>query len=399
MSLLLKDLRFIVAVVVVAAAGIAMGCGKQSGKSALVRLGVPREQIVSYKVTKPELVDPTLVARSTPALQTAAATTEQQTLGVIVPVGNMGWFFKLTGDLAAVEPQHEAFLQFVTSIKFSPGPNSKPTWKLPMGWKEQPGREMRFATIQIAAEGKPLELTVIPLPKPGGDEQKYILDNVNRWRGQLNLKPIAASELAETTKPLKIDGHEATLVSLVGTGGGGMTGAPFASGAANLPADHPPLTGAPAASAANSAGSRGAPKDARGELKFEVPQGWSEAAANAFSMVAFRVAEGGKQVDITVSAAGGDLLSNVNRWRGQVGLQPVDETELGKFGHKIETFGTSGDYVELVGPASAEKRRTILGVRADAGGATWFVKLIGDSELAEREKSHFEAFVKSLRLP
>ncbi len=109
-------------------------------------------------------------------------------------------------------------------------------------------------------------------------------------------------------------------------------------------------------------------------------------------------------MDITVSSAGGDLHSNVNRWRGQIGLAPVDRAELAKTAQKIDTFGTSGDYVELVGPESADKhiadkRRTILGVRADAGEGTWFVKLIGDSELAAREKSNFEAFVKSLKLP
>jgi len=162
-----------------------------------------------------------------------------------VPVGDTGWFFKLTGEKAAVEPQHEAFLQFITSIKFSGG---KPTWTLPPDWKQLPGSSMRFATIQIAADGKPLELSVIPLPQAGGDTTKsdtakYVLDNVNRWRNQLNLKPITADELSTTTKSLKIDGHDATLVSLVGTGSGGMSGAapfaPFAGGA--LPPDHPPI--------------------------------------------------------------------------------------------------------------------------------------------------------------
>jgi hypothetical protein len=169
-----------------------------------------------------------------------------------------------------------------------------------------------------------------------------------------------------------------------------MSGAPFAGGPGSLPADHPPLTSAKAPPVV---------KNTSGELKFEVPPGWTEGTPNAFSMVAFKVAEGDKKVDITVSAAGGDWHSNVDRWRGQIGLPAIDQAELAKVAQKIETFGTRGDYVELVGPASAEKPRTILGVRADAGENTWFVKLIGDSELAAREKAHFEAFVKSLKLP
>jgi len=228
-----------------AAAGVVLllGCGQH-------------DQITHYTVTKPELIDPTAVTQARSASEgstqarsasegstqarSASEGSETQTIGLIVPVADTGWFFKLTGDKAAVEPQHEAFLQFITSIKFSDG---KPTWTLPADWKQLPGSAMRFATIQIAADGKPLELSVIPLPQSGGDTEKYVLDNVNRWRNQLNLKPIPADDLPTTSKSLKIDGHEATLVSLVGTGSGGMSGgapfAPFAGGA--LPPDHPPI--------------------------------------------------------------------------------------------------------------------------------------------------------------
>jgi len=213
----------------IALAATVAGCSKGEG-------------ISHYRVTKPELIDPTLVAKTSGPGAPTAPTTEQQTIGLIVPVGDTGWFFKLTGDKTAVEPQHEAFLEFIGSIKFAAA-DGKPSWKLPAGWKELPGNQMRFATIQIAAEGKPLDLSVIPLPTTGGETQKYVLDNVNRWRGQLKLEPISAAELSTTTKTLKIDGHESTLVSLVGTGGGGMTGAPFApfAGGRELPPDHPPI--------------------------------------------------------------------------------------------------------------------------------------------------------------
>jgi hypothetical protein len=220
----LRQARLVAAVALVLALA---GCGQ-------------RDEIAKYTALKPEVVDPTLVSR--PASETPAAATEQQTIGLIVPVGQTGWFFKLTGDVSTVEPQHEKFIEFASSIDFADGPDPKPKWKLPEGWKEMPGSQMRFATIQIEADGKPLELSVIPLPMSGGDEKKYVLDNVNRWRQQLSLKPITADELAGTTKSLKIDGREATLVSLVGKGSGGMGGAPFAPFAGGqLPPDHPPI--------------------------------------------------------------------------------------------------------------------------------------------------------------
>jgi hypothetical protein len=51
----------------------------------------------------------------------------------------------------------------------------------------------------------------------------------------------------------------------------------------------------------------------------------------------------------------------------------------------------------LIGPAREGAGQTILGVVAQAAGQTWFIKLRGDSALAEKEKPHFEAFVASLK--
>jgi len=367
MLLGIKDLRGFIAVLLVASSCAILGCDQH-------------DQIARYTVAKPELVDPTLVAK---ANVPAAAVAEQQTLGLIVPIGETSWFFKLTGDNAAVELQHDAFLQFVSSIKFSSGPNARPSWTLPEGWKELPGSQFRFATVRLpdASSGeKPLEISI---STAGGE----VLANINRWRGQLNLKPIAAGELAATTKSLQIDGHEATLVSLVGTGSGGMSGAPFApfAGGSSLPADHPPLSSAK--------------ESTNAEILYNVPPEWTAAARNAFSLAAFRAADGDQQVEITVSSAGGDLLSNVNRWRGQIGVSPIDAAELASVVKRIDTLGVAGDYVELVSSESSAKRETILGVRADAGGRTWFIKLKGNAELAAREKPRFEAFVKSLKLP
>ena len=65
---------------------------------------------------------------------------------------------------------------------------------------------------------------------------------------------------------------------------------------------------------------------------------------------------------------------------------------------QAQALGVQGDYAELVGPAGVAKGKTILGVMAFSGGRVWFIKLMGDSELAAREKDRFEAFVKSIKL-
>ena len=327
----------------------------------------PQDEITSYTVPKPELIDPTLA-------KAPAAVNEQQMLGAIVLVDDAGWFFKLTGDPAAVGPLEESFETFVKSLTFSGNP-PQPKWELPENWKELPGGGLRFATIQIPSTATPLELTVTTLGKSKDDDDRaYVLSNVNRWRGQVGLAEISADELSESTQSLQIDGHPVTLVSIIGQGTGGMSGAPFAAGAM------PPVT--PSTGSGSSSP----------ELDFKRPDSWTEAPPKTFGLARFLAGEGDKSVEITVSSAGGDLLANVNRWRGQVALPPIDETDLGKAVTKIDSLGTQGAYVSLVG---AEK--SIFAVAIPVRGTQYFVKLDGANEPAQSEKANFESFVKSLK--
>ena len=329
----------------------------------------PAEQITKYTVPKPELIDPTLTAATTGV--------RQQILGAMVQTGETSWFFKITGDPAVVEPSREAFLKFLNSVKF-PASDAPPTWTLPEGWQQLPGDGFRFATLRFQTGGQPVEIAVSPA---GGD----VLMNVNRWRGQVGKPPITASELSKETESFQVDGRECTLVSVTGTkssdGMGGAPFAPFAGGESSAPPP-PPATARSASSG----------------LDYEVPKEWSPAPGTGISAAAFQVVEGDKKVVVTVTPVGGDWLSNVNRWRNQVNLPPLTLDEVTKATKEISTFGTSGDYAEVVGRGDVTPPQTILGVRAVVGGDTWFIKLQGDGDLAAREKARFEAFVKSVKL-
>lgn len=138
-----------------------------------------------------------------------------------------------------------------------------------------------------------------------------------------------------------------------------------------------------------------APRDSG--LKYETPEGWVAAKGNEFSRLAFEVQDEGRSIKITVSSAGGDLLSNVNRWRGQVGLPAVSQADFNKELKQLPVAGGQGNYVELVGPESASPRQAILGVILPVGNSSWFFKLQGDATLALKEKSHFEEFVQSVK--
>jgi len=158
-------------------------------------------------------------------------------LGAIVPHEELLWFFKLSGSKDAVAKQAPAFESFVQSVHFAK--NAAPAWELPPGWHEQPGNQMRYATIQITSEpaspdDPPLELSVSKLGRPPGASSEYLLPNINRWRGQLSLPPIEAEDLPKETRTLKLVEGTATLVDLLGTAGQNSMGpAPFFPGGGN----------------------------------------------------------------------------------------------------------------------------------------------------------------------
>jgi hypothetical protein len=195
-----------------------------------------REEIKRYTVAKPPPLEPMArLPANHPDVTTDAAPTGEptdRTLGAIVPLPAQGWFFKLTGPKDSVAAHEDQFTAFLKSVRFAS--DGKPSWTLPEGWHEQPGNQIRYATLTIPGEGKPLEVSVTALPNSGGDDANYVLVNVNRWRGQLRLPPIASEQLPGESTQIALDGATATLVNLVGHAAPNTMGRPpFVSGAPN----------------------------------------------------------------------------------------------------------------------------------------------------------------------
>ena len=313
---------------------------------------------------------------------------EQQArmLAAVIPEGNQAWFFKLMGPAEAVTQQADTFEKLIRSVSFQ---NGRPQWELPSGWEAQPGNTFREATLKIGDASPPLEVAVSKLSMTGASSE-YLLANVNRWRGQLQLAPIGSGQLAESVREVEVDGRKATLVDLRGKLNPGSMMAPFAGGGASIPSGAGSLSGAPLAS-------RGAPA----ELSYQVPETWepgeltvTRGGIRVKRDAAFIARDGNAQVEITASALPrlGSMLSQVNRWRGQVGLEPTDQSQLEQQMTSMEVAGEEGQAVVLEG-----EQETIQVVVVERPSATWFFKLQGDRELAERERPRFEQFVKSIQ--
>jgi hypothetical protein len=274
---------------------------------------------------------------------------KRRLLGAIGPHDQKIWFFKLEGPDGKIEKHRKEFDQFIRSIRFRD--NGPISWQLPKGWREEPGKEMRYATIR---PGDELELTVVPL----GIEAASVLANVNRWRRQLGLPPIDELDLVQETEDIEVDGKTLTLIDISGPGAG---------------------------SADNAMALK---------LDYKVPDGWKEIPAEPPRLAAFKVKEADKIAEVTVTSfpgKTGSLLDNINRWRGQVALPPIEGNQMERELQSIQVAGAKGHYTDQTG-----RKSRILAVMLERDRDTVFFKMTGDPELVGKQKSAFESFIMSI---
>ena len=98
-----------------------------------------------------------------------------------------------------------------TAVTTANGPGL--TWSAPAHWTAKAASAMRKGSYAITADsGETADLSITAFPGDvGGD-----LANVNRWRGQIQLPPLAAAELSSATAHLDVNGLHLTTVDFTG---------------------------------------------------------------------------------------------------------------------------------------------------------------------------------------
>jgi hypothetical protein len=92
--------------------------------------------------------------------------------------------------------------------------------------------------------------------------------------------------------------------------------------------------------------------------------------------------------------AGGEL-ANVNRWRNQIGLPPIDDATLGKARTVVKTKAGPLHVYDFTSDGEP-KSRVVAGLTS-AKGDTWFVKLNGDATAVAAARADFMKLLGSLR--
>lgn len=310
-------------------------------------------------------------------------------------------------------------------------------WKAPAGWQEQPATGFRKGSFLVrGADGKQADISVISFPQTAGG----LLANVNRWRDQLKLAPftdesqagapmtIAGQQMAfldfVSEQPLLPDGSKSRILGAILPLGAEtwffkMMGpdelvesqrdsfrqfletvhlAESAAGPAPAAAMPGVSTNAPVAPSAE------APQPSA--VEYKLPANWHEKPLTPMRVASFdAAAANGKQVDVSIVSlsgmAGGDL-ANVNRWRDQVKLGPIDEAALQKSAEHIKSDARDFLVVDMTSAAPIgdknEKQRIVAAI-LDENERSWFVKMTGEDEAVGSQKSAFAEFLRSLKIP
>lgn len=130
---------------------------------------------------------------------------------------------------------------------------------------------------------------------------------------------------------------------------------------------------------------------------WQVPDGWQPGQASAMRRGSFTAAGSYGNVDISVTSFPGDvggLLANINRWRGQVGLNPIGPGELEAAIERRQVHGKEAVITHM------ENRADAMSVAIfEHAGNSWFIRMAGPTATVREQAQSFNQFVNSIEFP
>jgi hypothetical protein len=288
----------------------------------------------------------------------------------------------------------------------------------PPNWEPQPLSQMRQASFVVRGDnGAIADISFVSLGTAAGN----VFDNVNRWLDQLGQPPITEQKLGDIAQGLRTSLGDAVIVDLAGlpkdadpAKDGRIIAAMMTTADSTLffkmrgnadlaeaqKGDFIKWVAAICNAQVETKSPQMAampPRDAGApQIKWETPESWTEVPPSSMRYASFSaLAENGDKIDISVvtfPGEGGSDADNVNRWRGQIGLAPVDASAVTSQVIPLKSADTTFSTTDIVGA----KARTIA-AWARHDGRVWFFKATGTNAAVEKEKPNFVKFIESVR--
>ena len=124
----------------------------------------------------------------------------------------------------------------------------------------------------------------------------------------------------------------------------------------------------------------------------ELPAGWTEKEGSGMRMASYSIE--GTSIDFyLISLTMGDVPSNVNRWRGQVGLPAASPEEIARELQAFEVDGRAVNYIEIY---NEEGGKGIIAAIVDLAPKYWYFTAKGSVDELKANAEDIGAFMKSL---
>jgi hypothetical protein len=340
--------------------------------------------------------------------------------------------YEITERRVREEPRPQALAPATSDARFgavrtSPPPTTSGggiAFELPQGWVERPAVGGRI--VSFGVEAKPaLDGSIGLLP----NEEDREAASVNLLRGKVGLDALDAAAVAELPR-LTVMGRAGIWVEARGTFRSAESAAdiedallvgvivtlPAVSLAVELvgPYDEvePELDALRAfagslrfggGTATTSPGDGRVAPSAPAPFTWTTPEGWRESGPRTMRLVTLHpVDDDTTECYVTVLGGdGGGALDNVNRWRGQMALDPVERDALDEL-PRLNVLGRDVPYLTVegsfagMGAGAARADQMLLGVFCELGDRAVSVKMTGPRERVQRERERFEEFCRSL---
>ncbi|MEZ6123073.1 MAG: hypothetical protein R3C49_07870 [Planctomycetaceae bacterium] len=130
-------------------------------------------------------------------------------------------------------------------------------------------------------------------------------------------------------------------------------------------------------------------------FEWVTPEQWTMGRNDEFSKVAWDVSFEGRTARITVSdvSLGMGLVSQLNRWRGQIGIQPDENADPMADTEVLKLGNIEATYVDFQGATE-----TILGMMFPWEGSLWVFKFRGPKSVVASQADSFRTFCESVHV-
>ena len=129
-------------------------------------------------------------------------------------------------------------------------------------------------------------------------------------------------------------------------------------------------------------------------FKATLPEGWSEVPGSGMRMVSYTIP--GTSIDFyMIPLSMGDVTSNVNRWRGQVGLPEASAEELAD---QVQTLTVDGHAVNYVEIYNAESGRGIIAAIFDLAPSYWYFTAKGSVDELKANAEEIRKVIESIKI-